>query len=81
MSGSSRSWERVKEKLSKRKIRFVMTLVMITQVSMCVGGRSVIGNNQVNNLSFQYTVYPLLLYDDDDDVEEVDGVNGNVIVL
>ena len=45
------------------------------------GGRSIIGNNQVNNLSFQYTVYPLLLYDDDDDVEEVDGVNGNVIVL
>ena len=38
MSGSSRSWEPVKEKLSKRKTRFVMTLVMITQVSMCVGG-------------------------------------------
>ena len=79
MSGSFRSWERVKEKLSKRKIRFVMTLVMITQVSMCVGGRSVIGNNQVNNLSFQYTVYPFLLDDDDD--EEVDGADGNVIVL
>ena len=81
MSGSSRSWERVKEKPSKRKIRFVMTLVMITQVSMCVGGRSVIGNNQVNNLSFQYTVYPSLLDDDDDDDEEVDGADGNVIVL
>ena len=79
MSGSSRSWERVKEKLSKRKIRFVMTLVMITQVSMCVGGRSVIGNNQVNNLSFQYTAYPSLLYDNDD--EEVDEADGNVIVL
>ena len=38
MSGFSRSWEPVKEKLSKRKTRFVMTLVMITQVSMCVGG-------------------------------------------
>ena len=38
MSGSSRSWEPVKEKLSKRKTRFVMKLVMITQVSMCVGG-------------------------------------------
>ena len=48
---------------------------------VCGGGRSVIGNNQVNNLSFQYTVYPFLLYDDDDDVEEVDGVDGNVIVL
>ena len=45
------------------------------------GGRSVIGNNQVNNLSFQYTVYPSLLDDDDDEVEEVDGVDGNVIVL
>ena len=45
---------------------------------MC-GGRSVIGNNQVNNLSFQYTVYPSLLDDDDD--EEVDGADGNVIVL
>ena len=41
--------------------------------------RSVIGNNQVNNLSFQYTVYPSLLDDDDD--EEVDGADGNVIVL
>ena len=79
MSGSSRSWERVKEKLSKRKIRFVMTLVMITQVSMCVGGRSVIGNNQVNNLSLQQTEYPSFLDDDDD--EEVDGADGNVIVL
>ena len=45
------------------------------------GGRTVIGNNQVNNLSFQYTVYPSLLDDDDDEVEEVDGVDGNVIVL
>ena len=80
-SGSYRSWEPVKEKLSKRKTQWAMTLVMITQVSMCVGGRSVIGNNQVNNLSFQYTVYPSLLDDDDDEVEEVDGVDGNVIVL
>ena len=38
MSGSSRSWEPVKEKLSKRKTQWAMTLVMITQVSMCVGG-------------------------------------------